>query len=226
MWIFTHKWFIIITKAFNIKYLILKSFIRQKGSGNSASSRPDSHFSKPDQELSVASFIPPSQECLVCVNIAINVQRAKRHLSILLFGHSQLWFHSFTPPSSLVSVQFDESGSLLFRRDYQTSFSCPPTDPLNSMMPRFGSAWLEPKELLYIPGHVLLYKQLQNWLCTALEATWATAKLLEEFSLQHFCADSVGNGKIPEDAEPQHSSGCSTANPGTATPVYDKAPKQ
>lgn len=48
----------------------------------------------------------------LCVNIGINVQRANRHTNILLFGHSQLGFHSFKPPSSLLSVQFAESGSL------------------------------------------------------------------------------------------------------------------
>lgn len=192
VWIFTHKWVIIIMKAFNMKYLILKSFIRQKSSGNSASSRPDSHFTKPDQELSV---------CLIyssitgvprpCVNIVINVQRAKRHLNILLFGHSQLWFHSCKPPSSLVSVQFAESGSLLFRRDYQTSLSCLLTDPLPSTMPRFGSAWPQGA-----PVHPC--NQSQNWLCTALEATWATPKLLKGILLAALLCCFCGGWKNPQ----------------------------
>lgn len=201
-----------------MKYLILKSFIRQK--------KKLRKFCFIHAWLSFYQTRSRAQCCLIyssitgvphlCVNIGINVQRAERHLNILLFGHSQLWFHSF---SSLVSVQFGECGCLLFRRDYQTSLSCLPTDLPHSMVPGFGSAWPDPKELLYTPvkspkiAFALLWKPLGQ-----LQSFW------KEFSVQHCCADPVGNGKTPEDAEPHHPLRLLQANSGTAPLLMTKPP--
>lgn len=172
--------------------------------------------------------------CL-CVNIGINVQREKRHLSFLLS-------FDFTASTPLNSVQFAGwSGFLLLRRDCQTSLNCPPSDPLNSTMPRFGSAWPDPKQLLYIPACVQLCKgpqklalhgspcsgrNLGNCKASERNSHCSTAMLIQTLPIQMSSCPSMGNGKIPKDAEPQHSSGCSTANSGTVTPVYDKTPKQ
>lgn len=158
---------------------------------------------------------------------------------------AELWFHSFNPSELAQLSEFREfsgwSGFLLLRRDCQTSLSCPPTDPLNSTMPRFGSAWPDPKQLLHIPACAQLCKQPQKLAlhgslcsgsllgnCKASEGNshCSTAVLIKTLPIQMSSCPSVGNGKIPKDAEPQHSSGCCTANSGTATPVYDQTPKQ
>lgn len=150
----------------------------------------------------------------VCVNIAINVQRAQTPQYSAVWALPALISQLQNLPSSLVSVQFAESGSLWFRRDSQTSLRCHPTDLLNAMMPRFGSSCTS-----------LLCKQPQNWLCTALDATWDSAKLKGILSAALLCW-CCGECKNPQRCRAPASWGCSTANPGTATPVHDKTPKQ
>lgn len=71
--------------------------------------------------------------------------RGQRDTSVFCSLGSYSFDFTASPPSSLVSVPFAPSGSLLFRRDYQTSLSCPSTHPLNSTMPSFGSAWQTPR---------------------------------------------------------------------------------
>lgn len=203
-----------------MKYLILKSFIRQK--------KKLRKFCFIHAWLSFYQTRSRAQCCLIyssitgvphlCVNIGINVQRAERHLNILLFGHSQLWFHSFSS-SGFSAIWW------MWMSFIQKGLSDVFELPSHRSSPFHGARiW----ECLARPQRAAVHpcKEPQNCLCTALEATWATPKLLKGILSAALLCWSCGEWKNPRrcwaPSPPQ-------AAPGKlwhCPPVDDKTPKQ
>lgn len=144
----------------------------------------------------------PGVPCL-CVNIGINVQRAETPQSSAVWALTAL-ISQLHPPAPWFQCNLLNLDLFYLERTFRHPWAALP----QILSIPWCQDWGVPGQTPRSSCTPLLCKQPQNSLLW--KPPGPPQSFWEEFSLQPCCADSMGNGEIPKDAEPQHSSGCSS----------------